>query len=64
VGQTLRKFHTTWDRQDLQFLKDLIEAGKVRPVIDRSYPLSATAEAMQYLEAGHARGKIIIGVSR
>jgi NADPH:quinone reductase-like Zn-dependent oxidoreductase len=59
VGQTLRKFHTTWNRQDLDLVRDLIEAGKVRPVIDRRYPLSASGEAMRYLEAGHARGKII-----
>ena len=43
-------------------MKDLIEAGKVTPVIDRTYPLSEAAEAMRYLEAGHARGKIVIRV--
>jgi NADPH:quinone reductase-like Zn-dependent oxidoreductase len=43
-------------------VKDLIEAGKVTPVIDRTYPLSEAAEAMRYLEAGHARGKIVIRV--
>jgi NADPH:quinone reductase-like Zn-dependent oxidoreductase len=63
VSQTLRKFHTTWNRQDLQLLKDLIESGKVTPVIGRIYPLSATPEAMRYLEGGHARGKIVISVS-
>jgi NADPH:quinone reductase-like Zn-dependent oxidoreductase len=62
VSQTLRKFHTTWNRQDLEFVRDLIEARKVRPVIDRTYPLSATAEAMRYLEVGHAPGKIVISV--
>lgn len=40
-------------------LKELIEAGKVTPVIDRTYPLSETAEAVRYLEAGHARGKVV-----
>ncbi len=63
VSQTLRKFHTTWNRQDLQVLTDLIESGNITPVIDRTYPLSATAEAMRYLETGHARGKIVINVS-
>lgn len=62
VSQTLRTFHTSWNRQDLQLLKDLIESGKVTPVIDRTYPLNATGEAMRYLEAGHARGKIVISM--
>jgi len=47
---------------DLTVLKDLIEAGKVRPVIDRSYPLSQTAEALAYRDQGHARGKVVIAV--
>lgn len=45
---------------DLVFLKDLIEAGKVVPVIDRRYPLSEAAEALRYVGAGHARGKVIL----
>src|SRR2546430_4416126 len=44
-------------KEDLIVLKELIEAGKVRPVIERTYPLSKTAEAIGYLEKGHARGK-------
>jgi len=43
-------------------VKDLIEAGNVTPVIDRTYPLIEASEAMRYLEAGHARGKIVIRV--
>jgi len=43
-------------------LKELIEAGKVTPVIDRTYPLGEAPEAIRYLEAGHARGKIVITV--
>jgi len=46
--------------EDLLVLKELIEAGKIRPVIDRTYPLSETADALRYLEAGHARGKVVI----
>jgi NADPH:quinone reductase-like Zn-dependent oxidoreductase len=46
--------------KDLVFMKELIEAGKVVPVVDRRYPLSETAEAIRYLEKGHARGKVII----
>jgi len=48
--------------EDLLVLKELIEAGKVTPVIDKTYPLSETREAVAYLEAGHARGKVAISV--
>ena len=47
---------------DLQFLKELIEAGKVTPVIDRTYPLSEVPDAIRYLHAGRARGKLVITV--
>ena len=49
-------------KEDLLVLSELIEAGKVRPVIDRTYPLSETAEAIRYVEAGHARAKVVITV--
>jgi NADPH:quinone reductase-like Zn-dependent oxidoreductase len=48
--------------KDLVLLKDLLEAGKVVPVIDRHYPLSDVAEAFRYLEEGHAQGKVVITV--
>jgi len=48
--------------EDLVDLKELIESGKVTPVIDRTYPLSETAEAFRYLDEGHARGKVVITV--
>jgi NADPH:quinone reductase-like Zn-dependent oxidoreductase len=48
---------------DLTFLKELIEAGKLRPVIDRQYPLSEAAEAVRYLGSGQARAKDVINVS-
>ena len=50
------------DQEDLVFVKELVEAGKVIPVIDRRYPLSGVAEALRYLEEGHARGKVVITV--
>lgn len=52
------------NKKDLIFIKELLEAGKVVPVIDRTYPLSEVPEAIRYLEAGHARGKVVITVGR
>ena len=62
VSQRLHPFLTKWNRQDLHAVKDLIEAGKVTPVIDRTYPLNEAPDAIRYLEGGHARGKIVITV--
>ena len=53
-------FMANINHKDLVLLKDLLEAGKVVPVIDRRYPLSEVAEAIRYLEEGHARGKVVI----
>jgi NADPH:quinone reductase-like Zn-dependent oxidoreductase len=47
-------------KEDLAFLKELLDAGKVVPVIDRRYPLSEVSEAIRYLKEGHARGKVVI----
>jgi len=58
--QKMRVFIAKINKKDLDVLKDLLASGKVVSVIDRSYPLSAAAEAMRYLEEGHARGKIIL----
>ena len=62
VSQKLGSFLAKPNKDDLQFLKELIEAGKLTPVIDRTYSLSEVAEAMRYLEEGHARGKVVITV--
>jgi len=48
------------DQKDLVFIKELLEAGKVRPVIDRRYPLSEVPEALRYLGERHAQGKVVI----
>jgi NADPH:quinone reductase-like Zn-dependent oxidoreductase len=55
-------FLATNNKEDLLFLKELIAAGKVTPVIDRMYPLSEIAAAIGYVGEGHARGKVVITV--
>lgn len=55
-------FMAKLNKEDLVFLKDLLAAGKIVPVIDRRYPLSEVAEALRYLEEGHAKGKVVITV--
>ncbi|TMD11892.1 MAG: NAD(P)-dependent alcohol dehydrogenase [Chloroflexi bacterium] len=62
VRQKLRSFLAKLNREDLIVLCKLIEAGKLTSVIDRTYPLSQTPEAIGYVEAGHARGKVVITV--
>jgi NADPH:quinone reductase-like Zn-dependent oxidoreductase len=62
VSQTLRPLTTRRSRQDLEHLKHLIENGKLIPVIERTYPLSAAADAVRHLETGHVRGKLAISV--
>jgi NADPH:quinone reductase-like Zn-dependent oxidoreductase len=52
------------NKNDLVFLKGLLESGKVVPVIDRTYPLREVAKAIAYLEAGHAQGKVVITVAQ
>jgi NADPH:quinone reductase-like Zn-dependent oxidoreductase len=51
------------NKKDLVFVKELLETGKVKPVIDRCYPLAEVPEALRYLEEGHARGKVVITVA-
>ena len=62
VSQRMTFFLARQNKEDLAVLRDLLDAGKVTPVIDRVYPLSDVAEAMRYLETGHARCKIVITV--
>lgn len=49
-------------RQDLGVVKDLLETGKIVPVIDKQYSLCETPDAIRYLEAGRAQGKIVINI--
>ena len=59
-SKIMRRVSSKPNKKDLVFMKELLEAGKVVPVIDRHYPLSEVAEAIRYLEEGHAKGKVII----
>lgn len=60
VSQHLSFFMAKLDNKDLLVLRELVAAGKIKPVIDRSYRLNEIRDALRYLEAGHARGKVII----
>jgi NADPH:quinone reductase-like Zn-dependent oxidoreductase len=63
VGQKLGTFVASENYEDMITLGDLVEAGKVTPVIDRMYPLDEVPEAIRYLEEGRARGKVVIAVT-
>ena len=60
VGQRLRMLSSTPRRDDLGTLRELLEAGKVTSVIDRTYPLGEVPEAIRHLVEGHGRGKVVI----
>lgn len=62
VPQRLRPLFSKQDRRDLETISELLEAGKVLPVIDAVYDLRDTAEALHYVGAGHARGRVVITV--
>ena len=62
VGQKLGTFVSKENHEDMLVLKELIESGKLTPVIDSTYPLAEVPEAIRYLEEGHARGKVVISV--
>jgi len=62
VGQKLGTFISKENHEDMLVLKELIEAGKVTPVIDRTYPLTEAPQAIRYVQEGHARGKVVITV--
>ena len=62
VKHTLRPFLVSYNNNDLVTLRELIEAGHVTPVIDRTYPLGGVAEAITHVGDGHARGKVVIAL--
>jgi len=62
VSQKMIFFMAEQRRDDLVVLRELLETGKVTPVIDRTYPLSEVPAAIRYLETGHARGKVVITI--
>jgi NADPH:quinone reductase-like Zn-dependent oxidoreductase len=59
-GQTVKFFMAKIEKDDLLVLQELLETGKVRSVIDRSYELREAADALRYLGEGHARGKVVL----
>ncbi len=61
--QRLTRLFAKLHNEDLVVLRGLVDQGTVTPVIDRTYPLAATGEAIRYVEGGHARGKVVISVS-
>jgi NADPH:quinone reductase-like Zn-dependent oxidoreductase len=62
AGQRLTGLMAQQRQEDLQTLSELIEAGKVTPLIDRTYSLGETPEAIRYLEQGHPGGKVVITI--
>jgi NADPH:quinone reductase-like Zn-dependent oxidoreductase len=62
VSQDIGMMLADSNKQDLAYIADLMQTGKLTPVIDRHYPLSQVPEAVAYIEDGHARGKVIIDI--
>ncbi|MGK0189995.1 MAG: NADPH:quinone reductase-like Zn-dependent oxidoreductase [Verrucomicrobiales bacterium] len=62
IRQKLRRYLSVPNHEDLVVLKELVESGKLRPVIDKAYSLDDTPAALVYIEGGHARGKVVVGI--
>jgi NADPH:quinone reductase-like Zn-dependent oxidoreductase len=60
ISQEMKMMLADVNKEDLTLLADLMQSGKVRPVIDKTYPLSEIREAIRYVETGHARGKVAV----
>jgi NADPH:quinone reductase-like Zn-dependent oxidoreductase len=64
TDQKFAQYMTKMSKDDLIMLGDLIQTGRITPVIDRRYKLSETPDALRYLNEGHARGKVVITVEQ
>jgi NADPH:quinone reductase-like Zn-dependent oxidoreductase len=62
VSQKFIAYIAEFNKKDMLVLADLMQSGKMTPVIDKTYKLSETADALRYLEQGHARGKVVISL--
>jgi NADPH:quinone reductase-like Zn-dependent oxidoreductase len=63
LSKRVRSLMAKPNAADLQYMNTLLESGKVRPVIERCYPLAELADAMRSVESGHARGKVVVGLA-
>jgi NADPH:quinone reductase-like Zn-dependent oxidoreductase len=63
VSQRLRPLPSKQTREELLAVTELVEGGKLTPIVDRTYPLADTAEGLSYVEQGHARGKVVVTVA-
>ena len=61
-SQTMRRYLSNPNHEDLDVLKGMVEAGQIKPVIGRTYPLDDTVEALRHVASGHARGKVALAV--
>jgi len=62
VSQRMVFFLAQQNKADLTVLRELIDTAKLAPVIDRTYPFAQAADAIRYLEEGHARGKVVVTI--